>query len=388
MGLAMVASEPQPTATRVLIADDQPDVRLALQLLLKGEGYGTETADSPAAVLEAVARGGCELLLMDLNYARDTTSGAEGLELLGRVRALDPALRIVVMTAWGTIELAVEAMRRGAHDFVLKPWDNRGLVRTLRAQEALRADEARGAGAFERRDLTVARRVQSRLLPQEPPRLETLELAGCCRPAGPVGGDVYDFLDLGAGRAGFLLGDASGRGVSAALLMAHLQASLRSQAVQSWRDPAGVLRAVNGQFFSATAPEHFATLFFACYEEGSRRLRYVNCGHLPPLLLRADGTSARLGPTAPGLGLLQAWDGVERQAALAPGDLLLLFTDGVSEAENAAGEEFGEARLLEALRAGAGLPAPALLASILEALEAFAGSGLQDDVTLLVARGL
>jgi sigma-B regulation protein RsbU (phosphoserine phosphatase) len=170
--------------------------------------------------------------------------------------------------------------------------------------------------------------------------------------------------------------------------MAHLQASLRSQAVQSWRDPAGVLRAVNGQFFSATAPEHFATLFFACYEEGSRRLRYVNCGHLPPLLLRADGTSARLGPTAPGLGLLQAWDGVERQAALAPGDLLLLFTDGVSEAENAAGEEFGEARLLEALRAGAGLPAPALLASILEALEAFAGSGLQDDVTLLVARGL
>jgi sigma-B regulation protein RsbU (phosphoserine phosphatase) len=223
------------------------------------------------------------------------------------------------MTAWGTIELAVEAMRRGAHDFVLKPWDNRGLVRTLRAQEALRADEARGAGAFERRDLTVARRVQSRLLPQEPPRLETLELAGCCRPAGPVGGDVYDFLDLGAGRAGFLLGDASGRGVSAALLMAHLQASLRSQAVQSWRDPAGVLRAVNGQFFSATAPEHFATLFFACYEEGSRRLRYVNCGHLPPLLLRADGTSARLGPTAPGLGLLQAWDGVERPAAAVHG---------------------------------------------------------------------
>lgn len=382
----MVASDMQ-TVPRVLIADDQADVRLALQLLLKGEGYRTETADSPAAVLVAVERGGLDVLLMDLNYARDTTSGAEGLDLLPRVRALDPALRVVVMTAWGTIELAVEAMRRGAHDFVLKPWDNRRLMLTLRSQQAAREAEPRHAArAFERRDLTVARRVQSRLLPQTPPRLETLELAGRCLQAGPVGGDVYDFLDLGTGRVGLMLGDASGRGVSAALLVANLQASLRSQAVRGWEDPGGLLRAVNAQFFSSTAPEHFATLFFGCYDDDSRRLRYVNCGHLPPMLLRADGSYARLAPTAPGLGLLEAWEGVEHQVTLAPGDALLLFSDGVSEAADPLGEEFGEARLLSALRAGVRLPAGDLLASIVDALEDFAGPSVEDDVTLVVAR--
>ena len=378
----MTAIEAEP-ALRVLIADDQADVRLALQLLLKGAGFSTGGADSPAGVLAAVEGGGFDLLLMDLNYARDTTSGAEGLDLLPRVRALDPALRVVVMTAWGTIELAVEAMRRGAHDFVLKPWDNRALVQTLRSQQAARA--ADGA-TFERHDLSVAQRVQSRMLPEAPPRLLTLELAGQCLQAGMVGGDGYDYLDLGTGRLGLMLGDASGRGVSAALLMAHVQASLRSQAASGWQDPVGLLRSVNAQFFSSTAPEHFATLFLGCYDDDSRRLRYVNCGQLPPLLLRADGSCVRLSPTAPGLGMLEAWDGVEQTVTHAPGDTLLLYTDGVTDAMAESGEDFGEARLLSALSAGARLPARELLASLVGALQDFAGSRREDDRTLVVAR--
>lgn len=380
----MMVSDVQP-APRVLIADDQADVRVALQLLLKGQGYRTATAESPAAVLEGVSRG-FDVLLMDLNYARDTTSGAEGLDLIPRVRTLDPALRVVVMTAWGTIDLAVEAMRRGAHDFVLKPWDNAALVQAVKTQQSAREAESRGGRAFAVHDMSIAHRVQRRLLPQATPGLPTLEYAGRCLQAGPVGGDTYDFLDLAPSRVGLLLADASGRGVSAALLMAHLQASLRSHLARGCDDLAGLLRSVNALFFSSTAPEHFATLFFGCYDDAARRLRYMNCGQVPPFLLRADGGCERLASSAPALGLMDEWDGIPREVRLNPGDTLLLLSDGVSEAPGEDGEEFGETRLESALRSGARLPLAALLASILEAVKTFAGSRHEDDATLVVAR--
>jgi len=125
------------TAARILIADDQPDVREALRLLLKGEGLEAETVSSPAAVLAALDAGDYDVALIDLNYARDTTSGAEGLDLLARIQELDPTLPVVVMTAWGSVDIAVEAMRKGARDFVSKPWDNARLIATLRTQVAL-----------------------------------------------------------------------------------------------------------------------------------------------------------------------------------------------------------------------------------------------------------
>src|SRR5262245_56399310 len=121
-------------APRVLIGDDQPDIVESLRLLLKGEGFRIETASSPAGILRALEADDFDALLMDLNYARDTTSGREGLDLLGRVQALDSTLPVIVMTAWASVELAVEAMRRGARDFVQKPWDNARLLTTLRTQ--------------------------------------------------------------------------------------------------------------------------------------------------------------------------------------------------------------------------------------------------------------
>ncbi|HMC28424.1 MAG TPA: sigma 54-interacting transcriptional regulator, partial [Verrucomicrobiae bacterium] len=121
-------------APRILIADDQVDVLEALRLLLKGEGYRTETVTSPAKVHAALEAGEFDVVLMDLNYARDTTSGQEGLDLLARIQALDSALPVVVMTAWANVELAVEAMRRGARDFIQKPWDNSRLVAIVRNQ--------------------------------------------------------------------------------------------------------------------------------------------------------------------------------------------------------------------------------------------------------------
>src|SRR5580700_10949300 len=122
------------TTARALIADDQPDVLESLRLLLKNEGLQTEAAQSPAAVLDKLQAHRFDAVLMDLNYTRDTTSGDEGLDLLGRIQAIDSTVPVVAMTAWASVDLAVKAMRKGVSDFVLKPWENAQLVRTLRNQ--------------------------------------------------------------------------------------------------------------------------------------------------------------------------------------------------------------------------------------------------------------
>ena len=129
---------------RILIADDQADVLAALRLLLKGERFTIETASSPAGVLKTVGTQDLDVVLIDLNYARDTTSGSEGLDLLTKIQAKDPTLPVVVMTAWGSVDLAVEAMRRGARDFIQKPWDNARLLTVLRTQVELAQALRRG----------------------------------------------------------------------------------------------------------------------------------------------------------------------------------------------------------------------------------------------------
>src|SRR5258706_3528305 len=180
------------TGPRTLIADDQPDVLEALRLLLKGEGYETEAVTTPSDVIEALKSHDFDLLLMDLNYARDTTSGQEGLDLLSRVQAVDSTLPIVVMTAWGSVELAVEAMRRGVRDFVLKPWENNRLLSILRTQiemgHVLRA--AQLAKKEQERELVEARCIQRRLLPNEIPQIVGYRIAGAWRPAR-TGTGVY-----------------------------------------------------------------------------------------------------------------------------------------------------------------------------------------------------
>jgi sigma-B regulation protein RsbU (phosphoserine phosphatase) len=371
----------------VLVADDQPDVRTALSLLLKTDGHQVETVGSPSALLEAAGRG-ADLILMDLNYTRDTTSGAEGLDLLRRLRERQPETPVLVMTAWGSIELAVEAMRQGARGFVLKPWDNGQLQQLVAAelQEAARRLLPPSAAGGPH-DLAVARRVQAELLPRERPPLATLEYAGLCLQAGAVGGDFYDYLPLGPGRVAFVLADASGKGVGAALLMAHLQALLRSQAPRALDDLPGFLVDVNGQFLASTAPEHYATLFFGVYDDAARRLRYVNCGHNPPVLLEAAGMTRSLPPTAPVLGLLTEWKAAAAELLLAKGDLLLLFSDGITEAGRTRGEEFGETRLAEALRTRRRLPVSEILSSLVSAVLTFADEAHEDDLTLVGLRG-
>jgi phosphoserine phosphatase RsbU/P len=245
-------------------------------------------------------------------------------------------------------------------------------------------------------EMDFARQVQSRLFPQKFPLLRTLEYAGGCAPARQVGGDYYDFLELRPGRLALVLADIAGKGVSGALLMANLQANLRSQYALALDDIRQLLTSVNRLFYENTSDNSYATLFFADYDDTTRRLRYVNCGHLPPLLLHGCGRSTsspgpglaveRLEPTSTVLGLFEEWECNVAETALSPGDTLLLYTDGVTEAANPSGEEFGESRMVETLCSNRALAAQPLLETVIQAVQQFSGEEQADDITLVVAR--
>ncbi len=236
-------------------------------------------------------------------------------------------------------------------------------------------------------EMELAHQVQRRLLPQEAPALRTLDYSGLCVQARAVGGDYYDFLDLAPGHLGLALADICGKGFPAALLMANLQASLRSRSAHELPDLARQLRVINQLLYRASDASRYATLFLGLYDDSTRRLRYANCGHNPPVLLRADGRSERLMPTAPVLGLfLEEWECETAEVHLEQGDLLALYTDGVTEAWSDQGEEFGESRLLETLRGHREQAAGDVLDTLLSTVRAFSGREQEDDITLVVAR--
>jgi len=235
-------------------------------------------------------------------------------------------------------------------------------------------------------ELEIAKQVQARLFPQSQPPSKTLEYAGLCIQARKVGGDYYDFLDLGKARLGFVIGDISGKGIAAALLMANLQANLRSQCAIAVDQPQRLLRSVNQLFCDNTPDGAFATLFFAEYDDTVCRLRYANCGHLPALLLRKDCTVERLGATATVLGIFKDWDCEIGECQLRPGDTLALYTDGITESYNSADEQFGEQRLIEALQRHCEACSQAALAAIVEEVQRFSPHEQHDDITLIVAK--
>ena len=235
-------------------------------------------------------------------------------------------------------------------------------------------------------EMEFARQVQARLFPQKLPPLATLEYSGTCTQAREVGGDYFDFLDLGPGRVGIVLADIAGKGISGAMLMANLQANLRSQYAMALSDLPGLLRSVNHLLYENTAEASYATLFFAVYEDSGRRLRYVNCGHCPPMLLRSNDTVERLTATATVLGLFDNWECSVEEVTLTPGDMLVVYSDGVTEAATAQGEEFGERRLIETLRLQRHLPVPTLLKTIVATVQKFSDGEQADDITLVIAR--
>ena len=282
---------------------------------------------------------------------------------------------------WGGVFTRFEDV--DGNSFALVSFDEESrAVEAQRRAAALKEESERRAA----HEIEIARQVQARLFPQKAPPARTLEYAGFCLQARQVGGDYYDFLNLGQERLGLVLGDIAGKGIAAALLMANLQANLRSQCATALDEPLRFLRSVNQLFFESTADSAYSTLFFAEYDDRMQRLRYANCGHLPGLLLRADGTLERLGNTGTVLGLFADWECGLGECQLRPDDLLVLHTDGVTESFDEGGRSSARSGCVDALRERRERPSKALLDSIVEDVRRFSPHEQYDDITLIVAR--
>ena len=383
---------PIPMHPRTLIADDDVDILTALRLLLKSEGYEPQTVSSPKAVLEAIANSQFDVVLMDLNYARDTTSGREGIDLISRIHALDPSLPIVVMTAWGTVDLAVEAMRRGVRDFVQKPWDNPKLLQTLRKQVMHarvrrnvlnRLESNRRSDTRLQKELVEARELQENLLTTSAPSLNGFELAIKWQPAATVGGDYIAAFAVDEQHAALCVADVVGKGLPAALLMSNFQAALKTLSLETL-SPAEVSARLNLQLYSNIPLHKFVTAFYGVLNTETRVLTFTNSGHNPPLLVKANGECSWLDVGGSVLGGFPDARFTQAEIKLDHGDRLVLFTDGLTEAMNECGEQFGEERLIELLVQNRELSANELREIVFASVEEFCLDPFEDDAALMV----
>ena len=245
-------------------------------------------------------------------------------------------------------------------------------------------------------ELEIAREVQAQLFPRSAPNVPGLALYGVCKAARTVSGDYYDFLNLGENKVGLVLGDVSGKGISAALLMAAIQSALRAQFYDGFAPTSGspakalstaeVVSRLNVQLYESTPREKYVTFFFAIYDAATRSLTYTNAGHLPPVLLRRARVE-RLNVGGTVVGLFSPMTYEQEEVQIQPGDLLVAFTDGITEPENIYGEEFGEERVLQVVRRARNVSPQTLTEEIYRSVSDWTGSPeLQDDMTMLVAR--
>jgi len=364
---------------RALLVDDEEPARLRLRAML-AEHDDIEIVDEAGdgeEALERIGRSGPDLVFLDIQMP-----GLSGLEVAASLEP--PRPRIIFCTAFD--QYAIEAFEHHATAYLQKPVHRKRLGRAL--------DRVRGEVDEQRRNLREAEsasRTQERLLPQSTPEMAHLDYAGVCRAARGVGGDYYDFLELDRDVLGLALGDVSGKGMFAGLLVAGLQARIQSIAARSRESLGEFIGVINRQMHSATDSNRYATLFYGVWDDRERTLSYVNAGHHPPLVLRsnADGATETLRLESQGapVGMLADARYSERQVRLRSGDLLLIYSDGLVEAPDAAGDEFGAERLEAAAREHAGLDATGMRDAIVQAVDRFTGGpSAHDDLTLVVAR--
>ena len=372
----------QKNKGNIMVVDDQPANLKLLEDMLGQQGYRVRSFPRGRLALSAAAQQPPDLILLDI-----TMPEMNGYEVCRHLKSDKRLSRIPVifLSALGDTADKVKAFQSGGVDYVTKPFhleEVQARVQTHLELRYLQLESERRAA----QELEIAKQVQARLFPQILPSLATLDCAGICIQARQVGGDYYDFLDLDRSRLGLVIGDIAGKGIAGALLMAHLQANLRGQCAIALDQPQRFLRSVNQLFYENTTGNAYATLFFAEYDDKTGRLRYANCGHPPALLLRSDSSLERLGATATVLGLFEEWDCTIDERQLFPGDALAVYTDGVTESFNDIDEEFGERRLIAALRRHRELSSPALLAAIVDEVRQFSPHEQRDDITLLVAK--
>src|SRR5215468_7934389 len=371
-------------AARVLIADDQQHVLDAIEILLSGCGLATEAVTHPARVLQALETGRFDAVLVDLNYTRDTSEGGEGLALVSQIRSMDSLLPVVVMTAWGSVELAVEAMRRGASDFIQKPWGNHELLQKLQNQLSW-AQTQRRAQRQHDEELREAHEIQDRLLPEKLPEVAGYQVAAMTQPLRFVGGDYYTVVRISERHTALCIADVAGKGLPAALLMSSLQAALAPLIRESFTPPE-VCQRLNRALCDLTPEGKFITFFYAVLDSVDNRLTYCNAGHNPPLLIRTDGACTQLKATGAVLGQFPEWLYEQSDLQMGRGDKLLLFTDGLIEACNAEEELFGEHNLIRIARENPSSSVEELIGLLIRAASRHSGGHFQDDASLIVLK--
>jgi sigma-B regulation protein RsbU (phosphoserine phosphatase) len=367
---------------RVLVADDQPDVLHAIALLLKLEGFESQTVMHPAAVIEALAVGEFDLLIMDLNYTLDTTSGTEGLDLISTIRKTNTSVPVLVITAWGTIELAVEALQRGASDFIQKPWTNSQLIQKSRDLIA-RAEQTRKANRELDEEQQESVEIQRKLLSLNLPPQHGITISGVSRSIRYVGGDYCHLTALTPTKFAASIADVAGKGVPGALLTASLR-GLEKSIVTHDVHPQQLCSSLNEALTEIMPIGKFVSFFFAVIDAESRNFCYSNAGHNPPILARADGTAIELRVGGGVLGLFSDWTYEQTQLKLESGDRLVLYTDGITEAESPDDEEFGMERVKDIMVRHRTGSAEEIQRSLMQAVTKHCEERFHDDATVVV----
>ena len=377
---------------KILVVDDEPDlehlVKQRMRREIRSGQYSFVFAQNGVEALEMLSEDSdIDMVLSDINMPR-----MDGLALLEQIPQVDPNIRSVIVSAYGDMKNIRTAMNRGAFDFITKPIDfddmKVTIQRTLSHLEMWRdALESRDKLVALQNELSVANKMQQSILPTCFPTGPSFEIFGSMKPARDVGGDFFDVLSLEDGRIGLVVADVSDKGVPAALFMMSSRTLIKGAAI-GHGFPGKVLGEVNQLLQEDNDAAMFVTIFYAVYDPASGELNYANGGHNAPLVVHADGSSTLLPPTdGIALGVMPDIEYKENTVTLQPGDLVVLYTDGVSEAEDDQGEQFGLERLCEVFAGGSHEDIRAANAAIFDAVDAFANEAPQfDDVTCLTLR--
>ena len=377
---------------RILVVDDEPDLEpLILQRMrrkIRSGTYSFEFAHNGIEALEALKEHqDIDMVVSDINMPQ-----MDGLTLLEQIPKVDPDIRSIIISAYGDMKNIRTAMNRGAFDFVTKPLDFEDLQvtidRTLRHLEEWReALASRDKLVALQNELDVASSTQQSILPKVFPRSSSYQVFANMEPARNVGGDFYDVIRLDRGRVGLAIADVSDKGVPAALFMMSSRTLLKGAAIGT-PDPSEALREVNELLYEENETMMFVTVLYSIYNPETGRLTYSNGGHDAPMLIRSDGSSELL-PLTGGvaLGIAPCIKFPSNTVQLEPGDTILLYTDGITEAMNGSGEQFGVARMHEVFAANPPENSQQVAEAMFEAVRDFVGDTPQsDDITCLVLR--
>ncbi len=374
---------------KILVVDDEPDLEpLMLQRMRRPVRAGQYQFVFAGNGLEALEKlredDDIDMVISDINMPE-----MDGLTLLQQIPKIDPHIRAVIVSAYGDMDNIRTAMNRGAFDFVTKPIDFKDLRvtidRTLRHLEEWREVlVARDQLVSLQNELSIASNIQQSILPREFPESPEYAVYGSMEPARNVGGDFFDVIRLDGGKLGLAIADVSDKGVPAALFMMSSRTLLKGNAI-SYLDPGKVLTEVNRLLLENNDEAMFITVLYAVLDPKSGKLTYANGGHNPPIILKADGSTELL-PLTGGvaLGVVDEFEFMCKIATLAPGDSVVLYTDGVTEAIDSVDEEFGLERLQELCTGQVGKSPREANMAILQGVKEFVGDTPQfDDITCM-----